>query len=167
MSTSDRIKVVARFRPLNSLEKSENNTYLPTITNRNKQVNFAGKSFGFDQIFGKDTDQQDFYEKTAKPVINEVLQGKNSIIFAYGQTGSGKTFSMNGGFDEHKNTVNETRGVIPRLVEDLFESYHTVRSQILRRLRNVVIFEVFGSESFGQKIDFSKSPFRLALRARV
>lgn len=123
MSQTDRIKVVARFRPLNQRELNKNNDYLPKINPRNTEVQFKGRKFGFDKVFGENVTQSDFYSKTAKPVIEEILQGKNSIIFAYGQTGSGKTFSMNGAFDQNKNIITETKGVIPRIIDDLFQGF--------------------------------------------
>ena len=56
-----------------------------------------------------------------------VLNGFNSAIIAYGQTGSGKTFTMSGPlFEDPRKTEyalrQNTKGIIPRLVEDLF--YH-------------------------------------------
>ena len=40
-------------------------------------------------------------------------QGYNGSIIAYGQTGTGKTFTIEGG-------ASETRGVIPRVSEEIF-----------------------------------------------
>jgi hypothetical protein len=40
--------------------------------------------------------QQVIYEKTAFPLVENVVEGYNGTIFAYGQTGCGKTFTMMG-----------------------------------------------------------------------
>lgn len=47
-----------------------------------------------------------------------MIDGYNGTVFAYGQTGSGKTFTMMGADIESP----ELRGVIPRIVEQIFES---------------------------------------------
>jgi kinesin family protein 6/9 len=48
--------------------------------------------------------------------VQSVVAGFNSTIFAYGQTGSGKTYSITGG-----TRAYEERGIIPRVLADLFE----------------------------------------------
>ena len=49
-------------------------------------------------------------------LLKDVLKGYNGTIFAYGQTSSGKTHTMEGP-DIH----SEMRGVIPRVVENIFK----------------------------------------------
>jgi hypothetical protein len=55
-------------------------------------VTMSGKTrdFYFDYSFGEDANQDDVYDRLARPVVNEVLKGCNGTIFAYGQTGTGK-----------------------------------------------------------------------------
>jgi len=62
------------------------------------------------------------------------------ILLAYGQTGSGKTFTMEGpGYDAEIDMPNldqehkENRGMIPRSVEQIFETagYRPISYQIL------------------------------------
>ena len=36
----------------------------------------------------------DVYNRVARPIVSNVLEGYNGTIFAYGQTGTGKTFTM-------------------------------------------------------------------------
>lgn len=42
------------------------------------------------------TNQQRVYERCAKAMVDEFLNGYNATIFAYGQIGSGKTYTMAG-----------------------------------------------------------------------
>ena len=44
------------------------------------------------------------------------MQGVNGTIFAYGQTGSGKTYTITGGSERYVD-----RGLIPRVISDIFE----------------------------------------------
>lgn len=55
---------------------------------------FQGKEATFDAVFKPNSDQRHVYEVTARPIIDDILNGYNGTIFAYGQTGSGKTFTM-------------------------------------------------------------------------
>jgi hypothetical protein len=55
-----------------------------------------------------------------------LIQGYNCCIFAYGQTGAGKTYSILGDAAElTDNALAESRGVLPRLMEHLFQKLTT------------------------------------------
>jgi kinesin family protein 3/17 len=49
----------------------------------------------------------DVYNRVARPIVENVLEGYNGTIFAYGQTGTGKTFTMEG-----NRSVPELKGKI-------------------------------------------------------
>ena len=36
------------------------------------------------------------FEKVGLPLVSDLLQGKNGLLFTYGVTGSGKTHTMQG-----------------------------------------------------------------------
>ena len=78
---------------------------------------FQIHKFTFDEVFDIDSSQKEVYTISAKPAVNSVLEGYNSTIFAYGQTGTGKTFTMEG---FTYNQFDESRGIIPRTIEDIF-----------------------------------------------
>jgi kinesin family protein 5 len=63
--------------------------------------------------------QKDIFEFSIKPTVDDILNGYNGTVFAYGQTGAGKSFTMMGAGDIENE---ETRGIIPRIVEQIFES---------------------------------------------
>lgn len=122
---TNNIKVVARFRPLNSLENDllsrgmggicvkYNKKEGCTISN---SVGFA-QSYTFDRVFDSSTDQKSLFDEAAKPVINDILLGYNGTIFTYGQSGSGKTHTMYGSslYDQ------DLKGIIPRSIEYMFD----------------------------------------------
>uniref|UniRef100_A0A8C2X7L1 Kinesin-like protein n=1 Tax=Cyclopterus lumpus TaxID=8103 RepID=A0A8C2X7L1_CYCLU len=87
------IKVVCRFRPLNSSELARGDKYIPKFQG-DDCVHIAGKPYHFDRVFQSDTTQVQFYNAVAQKIVSDVLGGYNGTIFAYGQTSSGKTHTM-------------------------------------------------------------------------
>ena len=81
-------------------------------TKKNNQIKY--QQFFFDYVFDKNASQQEIYNKTTKPLLDNIIEGFNATVFAYGATGSGKTYTMLG------NNQNE-RGIMPRSVSDLFK----------------------------------------------
>jgi kinesin family protein 11 len=75
-------------------------------------------TFRFDRVFGSFTTQEEIYEETLLPVIDDVLRGYESTVFAYGQTGTGKTFTMEGDLSEG---IMGGAGIIPRASQSIFD----------------------------------------------
>jgi len=113
------VKVVARFRPANSIERRNNaDKYCVVFGSdggsiRVNQTEKIKKNFQFDYVFQPTSTQQEVFECCAKPLVGQVMKGFNVTMFAYGQTGSGKTFSMEG--------TEDMPGLIPRMVDDVFD----------------------------------------------
>ncbi len=42
------------------------------------------KVFVFDCVLGEDSTQRDVYERAARPIVQDMLEGFNASIFAYG-----------------------------------------------------------------------------------
>ena len=98
--------VAVRCRPQNQEQQN-------CITTESGQVNVGVLPFSFDHAFDSESSQQEVYKAIGEPLIAKAFSGFNSTLLAYGQTGSGKSYSMSG-------TVADP-GVIPRLVDDVFE----------------------------------------------
>lgn len=58
--------------------------------------------------------------------MEDILNGYNGTVLAYGQTGAGKSYTMMGSDIED----NESRGIIPRIVEQMFSCIKTSPSNI-------------------------------------
>jgi kinesin family member 5 len=123
-NTGGNVRVICRFRPLNAKEIEMSETLGIEIKEDNQNMQIISKyeygeplKFCFDYIFGVDSRQLDVYDKSAKPIVEAVMQGFNGTVFAYGQTSSGKTFTMTGLDIENP----ELMGIIPRMITNVFD----------------------------------------------
>ncbi|KAJ3479834.1 hypothetical protein NLG97_g8219 [Lecanicillium saksenae] len=129
MSAANSIKVVARFRPQNRIELESGGKPIvafqgdDTCSLDSKE---AQGSFTFDRVFDMDCQQQDIFDFSIRPTVDDILNGYNGTVFAYGQTGAGKSYTMMGtSIDDESG-----RGVIPRIVEQIFASIMSSPSTI-------------------------------------
>ena len=98
MSSPANVKVIARFRPMNELEKTSGNEQVVVFTSQTSlQFNSSREKniyrFSFDRIFPPSSTQEDIYSFGVKEIIDSVLNGYNGTVLAYGQTSSGKTYT--------------------------------------------------------------------------
>ena len=114
-------KVYCRFRPLNKKETEFSQEQIsPLLSNniltidKSKEKNIY--SFNFDYIFTPNSTQQDIYDNCAKKSVENFLLGYNSAIIIHGQNNSGKSYTMTGKIED-----NNLKGIIPRIVKDVFE----------------------------------------------
>jgi len=141
------VRVVCRFRPLNSKELAGGWGEICSFPDP-KTVTIKGKeshSFGFDRVFPTTTTQQEMFDEVAKPTIDDILRGYNGTIFVYGQTSSGKTHTMQGPDIDNP----DQRGIIPRTSYTLFE----LVDQMKKNDRNLEITVTMSSvEIYMEKI---------------
>ena len=52
--------------------------------------------FSLVDVFDEDSTQGQVFEKVGLPLVSDLVQGKNGLLFTYGVTGSGKTHTMQG-----------------------------------------------------------------------
>ncbi|KAK4515126.1 uncharacterized protein ATC70_002736 [Mucor velutinosus] len=105
-TSSSKITVCVRKRPLNKYEVSTNQPDVTELTSSNTIEIHAPKqkvdltnytvqhAFTFDHVFDCHTSHQTLYQQTTLPLVEHMFQGGKATCFAYGQTGSGKTFTM-------------------------------------------------------------------------
>lgn len=77
-------------------------------------------------MFNPTSTQENIYLQSVAPIVDSVLEGFNGSIMAYGQTSSGKTHTMLG--PDIDDEVN--RGIIPRMVEGIFNKIETAPEDI-------------------------------------
>jgi hypothetical protein len=80
----ENVRVVARIRPQNEMEKERSGSLCVRLTDTNVVVNTEDGSmpFTFDKVFGPDATQSEIFEDTAFLLINDVLNGYNATVFA-------------------------------------------------------------------------------------
>lgn len=139
------IRVFCRVRPLLSDESSNADTKVinfPTSTEAMGRgidllQNGQKHSFTFDKVFMPNASQEDAFVEISQ-LVQSALDGYKVCIFAYGQTGSGKTFTMMG----RPGNANK-KGLIPRSLEQIFETRQSLQSQGWKYELQVSMLEIY------------------------
>ncbi|PSN73569.1 kinesin-domain-containing protein [Corynespora cassiicola Philippines] len=129
MSSSNTIKVVARFRPQNKVELASGGEPIVEFKSDDTcaiQSKEASGAFTFDRVFDMNSRQTDVFDYSIRPTVDDILNGYNGTVFAYGQTGAGKSYTMMGSDIDDDNG----RGIIPRIVQQIFASILSSPSNI-------------------------------------
>ncbi|KAJ8248701.1 hypothetical protein GJAV_G00226800 [Gymnothorax javanicus] len=119
----DPVGVYCRVRPLSSedgeccievISSSTIQLHAPDGLKANRNGEFKETQYTFKKVFGLKTSQIELFEDVAKPLVDDLLHGKNGLLFTYGVTGSGKTFTMTGSAGQG--------GLLPRSLDMIFNS---------------------------------------------
>ncbi|KAM7400110.1 hypothetical protein PAMA_004689 [Pampus argenteus] len=143
------IKVMCRFRPLNSSEVVRGDKYIPKFQGEETVV-IGGKPYMFDRVFSSNTTQEQVYNACAQKIVKDVLEGYNGTIFAYGQTSSGKTHTMEGNLHD-----TDQMGIIPRIVQDIFNYIYSMDENLEFHIK-VSYFEIY-LDKIRDLLDVSKT----------
>ncbi|PWA73788.1 kinesin motor domain-containing protein [Artemisia annua] len=146
------VQVILRCRPFSEDDVRAKTPMVVTCNEGKREVTVTqntgskqiDKTFSFDKVFGPGSKQKDLYDQVVDPIVKEALEGYNWTIFAYGQTGTGKTYTMEGEGGKTKNgEFHEDVGVIPRAVEQLFD---TLEAQNAEYSMKVTYIELYNEE---------------------
>lgn len=123
MLSKDPVQVYCRLRPIQSptdascmrvtsdmtvvITPPETATNFRNITNKEIQTTFS-------RVFTPDVTQREIFKTVALPLVENLVHGRNGLLFTYGVTGSGKTYTMTG---EPQDT-----GVMPRCLDVIFNT---------------------------------------------
>ncbi|KAG2149677.1 kinesin-domain-containing protein [Suillus cothurnatus] len=78
--------------------------------------------YRFSHVFLPETQQAEFFAKTTLPLVRDLLDGQNGLLFAYGVTNSGKTYTIQGG------NGPDSAGILPRTLDVIFNSVDGLHS---------------------------------------
>lgn len=135
--SEDNIRVVCRFRPLNTMEEKAGSKFIAKFPNDDNCVSIGGKVYVFDRVLKPNVTQEQVYGAAAKSIVKDVLTGFNGTIFAYGQTSSGKTHTMEGVIGD-----GALQGIIPRIVNDIFNHIYSMEENLEFHIK-VSYFEIY------------------------
>ncbi|XP_029910080.1 kinesin-like protein KIF23 isoform X1 [Myripristis murdjan] len=119
----DPVGVYCRVRPLDADEKescievisgSTIQLHAPDGLKANRNGEFKETQYSFKKVFGVAVSQIELFEEVARPLVADLIHGKNGLLFTYGVTGSGKTFTMTG--------CPGQGGLLPRSLDMIFNS---------------------------------------------
>ncbi|XP_037539616.1 kinesin-like protein KIF23 [Nematolebias whitei] len=119
----DPVGVYLRVRPLSAEDKEccievISSTTIQLHSPEGFKVHRNGEykemQYSFKKVFGVSVSQKELFESMAKPLVDDLIQGKNGLLFTYGVTGSGKTFTMTGS--------PGLGGLLPRSLDMIFNS---------------------------------------------
>lgn len=128
-SASDPVKVFCRIRPLHDDEEScvkvtsqtTVSLFPPETGGSNRLANYKEIQHTFKYVFDAKATQKEVFDHVALPLVENLIHGKNGLLFTYGVTGSGKTFTMTG---EPQNG-----GIMPRSLDVLFNSISSYQAK--------------------------------------
>ena len=114
--SSDPVEVSARIRSLNSDDDDFCVQIMDSSTLQLKgpPPDYQTTNCQFSDVFGEVINQKILFDNVARPMVDDLLGGKNGLLFTYGVTNSGKTYTMTG-------TVEEP-GILPRCLDMIFNS---------------------------------------------
>ena len=135
-SGSENIKCIVRCRPLNEKEKGLGTKCITisadskVVIVENKNDKLSNGKYAMDRVFPEDVTQEEVFQEIGEPIIQSFLGGYNCTIFCYGQTGAGKTHTMMGPLDQLYETNSSSHGLIPRIINYIFNDKEKVNNII-------------------------------------
>ncbi|KRY38460.1 Kinesin-like protein KIF23 [Trichinella spiralis] len=91
------------------------------VCDNNSMIYFVITVCAFSYVFDEFVTQQMVFDRVAFELVEDLLQGKNGLLFTYGITGSGKTYTMTG------NPMDI--GILPRCLDVIFNSIGQYQSK--------------------------------------
>ncbi|XP_022257654.1 kinesin-like protein KIF27 [Limulus polyphemus] len=120
----NRVKVAVRVRPFlphdcERLDGKRFQHYLETCPEKGQLIALENYCFTFDTVFPLDASQEDVFNTSVYPLLENYFSGCNATVFAYGQTGSGKTYTI--GTCDPTLLEDYHHGIIPQAVRAIFK----------------------------------------------
>ncbi|XP_064312069.1 kinesin-like protein KIF23 isoform X8 [Phalacrocorax carbo] len=122
-SLKDPVGVYCRVRPLS---RPDQECCIEVINETTVQIHppegyrifrngeYRETQYSFKEVFGTLVVQKELFDVVAKPLVEDLIRGKNGLLFTYGVTGSGKTHTMTGSPGDG--------GLLPRCLDMIFNS---------------------------------------------
>jgi len=125
-TVKDPVEVFCRVRPGDGdsecLQVLNENTVqlVPPATSRAYNIGKETQC-SFKYVFDEDSAQAHVFDRVGLPLVTDLVQGKNGLLFTYGVTGSGKTHTMQG--------TSKDGGVMTRAIDVIFNSLSELQTR--------------------------------------
>ncbi|CAH1391401.1 unnamed protein product [Nezara viridula] len=106
---SQNIELCLKVEPPSAVILTPPSSYLNLRNAPTKEMHYT-----FKKAFQEQVNQKEVFESVALPLIENLLNAKNGLLFTYGVTGSGKTHTMIGS--------GKHDGIMPRCIDTIFNS---------------------------------------------
>lgn len=121
-NAKDAVEVFCRIRPLRSMTellcvKKCSDTLLQLVSPSGSK----SSCYNFKHIFDENVGQEAVFTTVCLPLVKDLLDAKNGLLFTYGITSSGKTHTITGS--------PQNCGILPRSLDALFNSIRDNRAQ--------------------------------------
>ncbi|OAA55302.1 kinesin-II 85 kDa subunit [Niveomyces insectorum RCEF 264] len=128
------INVVVRCRGRNEREVRENSAVVVNTDGaKGKTVELlmgpnalSNKTYNFDRVFSPAADQSMLFDDVVKPILDE--------------TGTGKTYTMSGDMSEALGLLTDAAGIIPRVLQSLFNKLELDESDSIVRCSFIELY---------------------------
>lgn len=115
----DSLHVCCRIRPIREGSEPTNCIKLLspdtlTLTGTGLKIPRKEIQYKFKHIFTAFSTQSEIFSHIAYPLLEDLLNGKNGLLFTYGVTGSGKTHTLTG--------EQNDPGIMPRCIDAIFNT---------------------------------------------
>jgi len=121
----DPVEVFCRVRPDDSEEPCVqvcDDTSLKLVPpEASRGYNNKETQCSFKHVFDTTAGQGAVFDRVGMPLVTDLLQGKNGLLFTYGVTGSGKTHTMQGS--------GQDGGTLPRAIDVVFNSIEELQTK--------------------------------------
>jgi len=118
-TVKDPVEVFCRVRPGegdNGCLQVMNENTVQLVPPTSSRAYNSGKEIQccFKHVFDEESTQASVFDRVGLPLVTDLVQGKNGLLFTYGVTGSGKTHTMQG--------VSKDGGIMTRAIDVIFNS---------------------------------------------
>ncbi|XP_077173791.1 kinesin-like protein KIF23 isoform X8 [Paroedura picta] len=120
-SQKDPVGVYCRVRPVPDQEccievisSTTVQVHPPDGYRSSRNGEYKEVQYSFKEVFGPNVSQRWVFDTVARPLVEDLIHGKNGLLFTYGVTGSGKTHTMTGSPGDG--------GLLPRCLDMIFNS---------------------------------------------
>ncbi|XP_025084213.1 kinesin-like protein KIF23 isoform X2 [Pomacea canaliculata] len=112
------VEVYCRIRPLDNPEDS---VCIKAISIDTVELVPPEYQFKFCHVFDEYASQKAVFEYVSLPLVEDLVFGRNGLLFTYGITSSGKTYTMTG--------TPQDPGILPRCLDVLFNSIQDLQAK--------------------------------------